>query len=164
MPVKSSEYEEINVSLAHNLLPEGVSGSPSRVRKHFWRNISQTVFGVVCGLVGGRILPLKVREDGALYVVTATEGYSNYNVYRGTTSDDYTGNTTHVFPQASSLVHVLIEQDDVMVQFKHAYTDIWTSEMVLPMGLWTVPIIIAGIRLKNRTPGYSAWYQVVMYY
>jgi len=164
MPVKSSEYEEVNVSLAHNLLPEGVSGSPSRVRKHFWRNMSQTVFSVLCGFLNGRVLPLKIREDGALYIAGSQIGYSEYFTSYATTSDDYAGYSTIEFPKVSSFIQILVEVDDVIVQLKHAFTDLWTDEVIFPVGFWTIPVVAKGIRGKSRYPGVYAQFRVIAYY
>jgi len=161
---KPASVEEVNIRLDRNLLPEELNPNPSQVRRWFTRNILQGVWGILFGWQGERPIALKARSDGVLVVADVGAGFETYEVFKGTALDDYDVTTTFEPKERGARWDILIKSYDAVVSFKDKTGLQWLPDMEIPVGFHSIDFVSSSIRIKNKTAGNNADFEIVVYY
>jgi len=164
VPRKSSRLEETVVRLDSNLLPEEFNPNPSQVRRWFTRNILQGVWGILFGWQGEKPIALKARSDGILNVADVGAGFETYEVFKGSALDNYDVSTTFEPKEKGARWDILIKSYDAVVSFKDKTGLQWLSDMEMPVGFHSIDVVSSSIRIKNKTAGNNANFEIVVYY
>jgi len=164
MPRRSSRVEETVVRLDSNLLPEEFNPNPSQVRRWFTRNILQGVWGIFFGWQGEKPIALKARSDGVLVVADVGAGFETYEVFKGTSLDDYDISMTFEPKEKGARWDILIKSYDAIVSFKNKTDLLWLPDMEMPVGYHSIDFVSSSIRIKNKTAGNNSEFEIVVYY
>lgn len=80
-------------------------------------------------------------------------------------ADSYTAANTHEnFPFTVARVDILVEDNDATISFKDNGGGGYDDDQLLPTGHHSIPVEdIDGVRVKNRTAGTVAAYQLTAY-
>jgi len=101
--------------------------------------------------------------SGEAKVKVVGTGYERYEVKTGTAPDTY--NTTDLLRPAyrSSIWDILIESNDAIVSFRNPEDTGYMGDIILPVGVYSIDINTTECRIKNRSTGSNATYQIVGY-
>jgi hypothetical protein len=159
---KSARVEKITQRIDADLLTE-LTQYPSQVERFFTDNyVSRTLSYLVGFDEDLRARVIKTTQSGELKVAITASGFETYDVFNGTTQDDYDSTTTYIFGQAYSRFDILIEDNDAIISFGYK-GGTWGKDIILPVGYHSIDITAYGIRVKSRTAGSPATYQIVVY-
>jgi len=161
---KPARIEEINIRLDRNLLPEELNPNPSQVRRWFTRNVLQGVWGIFFGWQGEKPIALKARSDGVLVVADVGAGFETYEVFIGTALDNYDVSMTFEPKEKGARWDILIKSYDAVISFKDKTGLQWLPDMEMPVGFHSIDFVSSSIRIKNKTAGNNADFEIVVYY
>ena len=160
MPRKRSEIEELIQEIKVKM-EEPLAKDPRNLRHFFTSNFFQRTLSHLFGrTIRGEVKAIRVADDGTVFVTPYGGAFDQYEVYTGTTADDYTPPNTHEFDEAVKRVDLLIEDADVIVAFMNPAAQ-WMDNMIIKQGFWSFDVLTKGIKLKSRTSGSPASYQIV---
>jgi len=161
---KSSRIVESIIRLDSDLLPEEFNPNPSQVRRWFTRNILQGVWGILFGWTEKKPIALKARSDGVLVVADVGAGFETYEVFKGSALDNYDVSTTFEPKEKGARWDILIKSYDAVVSFKDKTGLLWLPDMEIPVGFHSIDFVSSSIRIKNKTAGNNAVFEIVTYY
>jgi len=164
MARKSARAEEVIIRLDRDLLPNELRPNPSQVRRWFTRNILQGVWGILFGWQGEKPIALKARSDGVLVVADVGAGFETYEVFKGSALDNYDVTTTFEPKEKGARWDILIKSYDAVISFKDKTGLLWLPDMEMPVGFHSIDVVSSGIRIKNKTAGNNAEFEIVVYY
>lgn len=157
MAIKSAEITEITQRIEHDLRT-GLKERPSRVKRWFVNNIFRRVFAYMLAWDDSNN-PVLVRatSGGVLkFIPLPSTGFSDYESQSGTATDAF-GGDTYEFTTTYYQIDILIENFDLIMQFKKA-DNTWGNDIPLTTGWHSLAFEHKGVRLKNRTPGSNGDY------
>jgi len=153
--------ERVSQEIKSNIIPEeGIDFDPHFVRQAFVDNVFIRVLAHLVGRTKEGARAVAVTSAGELKVVTSGAGYEEYDVKTGTAADSYTSANTFTYSSAYSACLFLIESHDAVVSFRTS-AGLWLGDIILPEGMHVIDIVNYGVRIKNRTAGQNATYQIV---
>lgn len=160
--IKPAEVERVTQRLDEDLAGD-LTQHPSKIQRWFTDNIFQRALAYLVGFTeGGKAVRIKATGDGKLKVVTAGGGFTEYQKVSGTALDSYDATTTHTFKENYSRADFLIEGNDTVVSFLME-NNVWGDDITLKVGYHSIDFVFKGVRIKNRTGGATANYEIVVY-
>lgn len=162
MPRKPASIEEVNLRLDADLLPLDFSPQPTQVRRWFTRNVLQGVWGILFGWTGARPKPLAVTDAGWLKVAASSVPFEHNSVFAGTAGDVWSADL--VFPQNVSRIDVFVWDNPLLLQ-RATQAGVYEGEIEIPTNsMYSFDVVTSKVRVKNKTAGLAARYQIVGWY
>jgi len=162
MPGRSARVEEVFQRLDEDF-SGGLRQFPSKIRDWFTSNIIQRAAAFLFAFTEeGKSVRLRATADGKLKVVSASAGFTDYDVFTGDALDDYDPTTTYEFTKPYSRIDLLIEDNDAVVSFKKE-NGTWGKDLTIKQGYHSIDFVLYGVRVKNRTAGAVAKYEITVY-
>jgi len=159
---KSAEVNKVTQWINEDLLTE-LEQHPSQIRRWFTDNFLQRALAYLVALTEEKkAVTLRCTADGKLKVVSGGAGFTEYNVFDGSALDTYDSTTTYTFNGAYSRIDILVEDNDAIVSFLKENST-WGADMIMKTGYHSIDFECYGVRIKNRTAGYTANYEIVVY-
>jgi len=115
-------------------------------------------------LHGETLQEIKARSDGALLVADIGAGFETYEVFNGTALDDYDASRTYTPNEKAARWDILVRNNDAVVSFKDKNDVNWLGDMEMPLGFHSIDFVSSSIRIKNKTAGSTATFEIVAYY
>lgn len=105
---------------------------------------------------------LRCTTAGALHVAGTGTANEIYACEEGTAADSYTAPNTYAFTNAVNVIDILIETFGALVSFQDSGS-LWGDDKRIPVGFFSFDLVANGIKIRNRTPGSNAVYQVTTF-
>lgn len=139
-------------------LLEDLHFDPAQVPRFFVNNIFGRAFSHIVGWTGRNAKMLRCTESGELKVAPTTTGVEKYQPLKGNATDAW-GNWLY-WTNAVSRIDFFIWDNPALVQIAYV-ADTFGEEIEVPAGFYSVDIRSGAVRIKNKTAGQTARYQMV---
>jgi hypothetical protein len=160
MPVKVEEV----VQLVDEQLSEGVTLEPRYIQRYFIDNVLKRVLAYLFGwdYISNTPVRLKANPDGTLRVSAVSVPFSVNDVKSGNAPDAY--GAALAFDQDCGEVDIFIWDNPALVQ-RSADGVTFQDEIEISAGtMYSFTATTRSIRIKNKTAGAVARYQIVGWY
>ena len=145
------------------LIPEqGLELEPEFIEESEVDTFFSRALAHLVGMVGNRSIMIRATTDGRLKVAAAGTSMEIYDVETGIAADAF--NAGDPFEQANAIyvTDILVETFNSLIAFRNA-AGVWGDEKIVNVGFMSVDLIHYGIRIRNRTGGSNAVYEISMY-
>jgi len=151
--------EEIWQNLIEQLNSD-INTDPKQVQRFFINNIVQRVFAYLYAFetLSGFPKKLTCTSDGCLRVASIGSGYEHNITFSGDASDDY---TELDFGRRVSRIDMWIDNYDAVIT-RSVDGVVYDDEIVIKANtFYSFDCVTSKIKIKNRTSGSNASYQIV---
>jgi hypothetical protein len=155
--------EEV-VQIVDEQLSEGAQFEPRYAQRYYIDNILKRVFAYIFGwdYINNVPVRLKANQDGTLRVSSVSIPFSVNDTKSGNAPDTY--ETPLTFDQDCGEVDVFIFDNAALIQRSTDGTT-WQDEIEIPANtMYSFSATTRAIRIKNKTAGSTARYQIVGWY
>ena len=149
---------EEQVQNIQEFIQEDLKFDPPQARRFFTTNIFQRTLAHLVGWTPWGSRMLRCTSTGELKTAPTTTGIESYGATPGTAGDDY--EAIPVGGNASRL-DIFIWDNPAMIILQLTASAAWGGEFEVPVGFYSIDIRANYFRIKNKTAGQNARYQVI---
>jgi len=158
MPRRSVEIERENFNVVADFSVKDVTTRPAYPRRWFSSNFLQRGLSYLLGWTGSRFVRIAVTDAGWVKTTASPVTYEHNETFSGNAADTY---TTHTFSSICSEVDVFVWDNAAIIQRSYDGA-VYDDEIEISANtVYSFTIQTTSIRIKNKTAGNVARYQIV---